>query len=97
MILWTCLHPEQFDPNKSLTVQVATDMEFADIVFEGAVTDEIRIKSHDYTIKVDLDGRLESDTEFTTGLYTIASHLESDVVRRFPPPIALQNLSVSRC
>ncbi|WP_204365603.1 alkaline phosphatase D family protein [Natronococcus jeotgali] len=64
VILWTRLHPEQFDPNESLTVQVATDIEFADIVFEGAVTDEIRIKAHDYTIKVDLDGRLESDTEY---------------------------------
>ena len=64
VILWTRLEPEAFDSDEPLGVQVATDDTFEDVVFEGVVTESDRIRSHDYTVKVDLDGQLRSDTEY---------------------------------
>jgi alkaline phosphatase D len=64
VILWTRLAPDAFDPEVALGVQVAADPDFEEVVYDGVVTDEEGIVAHDYTVKVDLDGRLEPDTEY---------------------------------
>ncbi len=65
VILWTRLAPDVFDPAEPLTVQVAADDDFDEVVYAGAVTDAERIRAHDYTVKVDLDGHLQPDTAYT--------------------------------
>lgn len=64
VILWTRVAPEAFDPGAPLAVQVARDEAMDEIVFEGVVTETERIRAHDYTIKIDLDGRLDPDGEY---------------------------------
>jgi len=64
VIIWTRIAPDVFDPDEPLAVQVATDDSFESIVYDGVVTDGGRIAAHDYTVKVDLDGRLDPDTEY---------------------------------
>ena len=55
---------EAFDPETPLTVQVARDDDFTDIVYDGVMTDDESVCAHDYTVKVDLDGQLDPDTEY---------------------------------
>ncbi len=64
VILWTRIAPDRFDSDEPLTVQVATDESFEDVVYEGVCDDETSIRAHDHTVKVDLDGHLDSDTEY---------------------------------
>jgi alkaline phosphatase D len=64
VILWTRIAPEVFDPDAPLAVQVATDDDFADVVYDGVVTDEASLEAHDYTVKVDLDGHLDPDSAY---------------------------------
>ncbi|WP_246998312.1 alkaline phosphatase D family protein [Halosolutus gelatinilyticus] len=69
VILWTRLAPVVFDPDEPLAVRVAHDPDFDDVVYEGVVTDAEQIRAHDYTIKVDLDGHLDSDREYHYRFY----------------------------
>ncbi len=64
VILWTRIDPDAFGPSVPLGVQVATDEAFEDIVYDGVVTDPEPIRAHDYTVTVDLDGRLSPDSEY---------------------------------
>jgi alkaline phosphatase D len=64
VILWTRVDPAVFSSGTSLGVQVAHDEALTDVCYEGVVTDTERIRAHDYTIKIDLDGRLASDEEY---------------------------------
>jgi len=64
VILWTRTAPEVFASDASLGVQVAEDAAMEDVVYEGVVSDAERIRAHDYTVKVDLDGHLDPDTEY---------------------------------
>jgi len=64
VILWTRIAPERFDPDLPLGVQVATDDDFDDVVYDGLVTDGEAITAHDYTVKVDLDGHLSPDETY---------------------------------
>ncbi|WP_227015550.1 alkaline phosphatase D family protein [Haloarcula sp. JP-L23] len=64
VILWTRVSPDRFDTEAPLGVEVATDPDFEDVVYDGVVTDTDRIRAHDYTVKVDLDGRLDPDSEY---------------------------------
>jgi alkaline phosphatase D len=64
VILWTRVAPEVFEADEPLAVQVAEDDGFDSLVYEGVITEGSRIEAHDYTVKVDLDGQLESDTEY---------------------------------
>jgi alkaline phosphatase D len=64
VILWTRVAPDRFDPETPLGVQSATDEAFDDIVFNGVVTDDESVRAHDHTVKVDLNGRLESDSTY---------------------------------
>ena len=64
VILWTRVDPDAFDPEVPLAVQVAADPDFEEVVYDGVVVDEEQVAAHDYTVKVDLDGRLSPDTEY---------------------------------
>jgi alkaline phosphatase D len=64
VILWTRLDPAAYDPDRPLFVQVAHDETFEQPVYEGAVEDPTRIRSHDHTVKVDLSGVLAADTSY---------------------------------
>jgi alkaline phosphatase D len=64
VLLWTRVAPAAFDPDEPLGVRVARDRDFDDVVYEGAVTDAEQLRAHDYTIKIDLEGRLEPDREY---------------------------------
>lgn len=64
VIIWTRIAPEVFDADEPLGVQVAWDDGFADIVYEGVVDTAERIRAHDHTVKVDLDGHLKPDQSF---------------------------------
>ena len=64
VILWTRIAPEAFDATHELGVQVGHDDAFDDICYEGVVTAADRVRAHDYTVKVDLDGHLDPDSEY---------------------------------
>jgi len=64
VILWTRVAPAAFDPDVPLAVRVAEDEAFENVVFDGVVTDGDRIRAHDHTVKVDLDGRLDADATY---------------------------------
>lgn len=64
VILWTRIAPEAFDATAPLAVQVAHDENFDDVVYEGVTGDDHRIRAHDYTVKVDLDGQLAPNREY---------------------------------
>ena len=64
VILWTRIAPDTFDAAEPLAVQVATDAGFEDIVYSGVADDERRIRAHDHTVKVDLDGHLAPNREY---------------------------------
>jgi alkaline phosphatase D len=64
VILWTRIAPAAVDTDEPLAVQVATDDSFETIAFDGVLEDQDRISAHDNTVKIDLDGRLEPDTEY---------------------------------
>ena len=64
VILWTRIAPDAFDSHESLAVQVAHDEEFEEVAYEGVTDDESRIRAHDYTVNVDLDGHLAPNQEY---------------------------------
>jgi alkaline phosphatase D len=64
VILWTRIAPDAFDEAEPLALQVATDDSFEEVVYDGIVDEAERIEAHDYTIKIDLAGRLDPDTEY---------------------------------
>jgi len=64
VILWTRIAPSVFDPGAPLAVQVAADEGFEDVVYEGVVEDGEALAAHDHTVKVDLDGHLDPDSEY---------------------------------
>jgi alkaline phosphatase D len=64
VILWTRLASDAFDPDEPLGVQVARDEAMTDLVYEGVATSAERIRAHDYTVKVDLDGYLDPDSTY---------------------------------
>jgi len=64
VILWTRINPDCFEQDEPLGVQVATDDSFDDIVYSGVLTKQDAIAAHDHTVKIDLDGSLNPDTEY---------------------------------
>ena len=64
VILWTRIAPDAFDATAQLRVQVAHDEDFDDVVYNGVTADDHRIRAHDYTVKVDLDGHLAPNQEY---------------------------------
>ncbi|WP_408958367.1 alkaline phosphatase D family protein [Natrinema sp. 74] len=60
VILWTRVAPDAVIAGEPLGVQVAVDDGFETVVYEGTVPADRLSSAHDYTVKVDLDGALES-------------------------------------
>jgi len=61
VILWTRIDPDAYVADESLGVQVATDAEFSEVVFQGQVDAGDVGPEHDYTVNVDVDGELSPD------------------------------------
>ncbi|WP_336002111.1 alkaline phosphatase D family protein [Halorientalis halophila] len=62
-VVWTRVNPDAFDPNAPLELVVATDEDFERDRRTFAVgTDDLA--AHDYTAKIDLDGRLSPDERY---------------------------------
>ncbi|WP_435317755.1 alkaline phosphatase D family protein [Haloarchaeobius sp. TZWSO28] len=64
VILWTRIDPDVFDHDLPLAVEVADDEAFTEVVHRGIIDDSAAIEAHDYTVKVDLDGVLDSFSEY---------------------------------
>ena len=64
VILWTRIAPEAFEDDQPLAVQVGTDDSFEETVYDAVLRQPERIAAHDHTVKIDLDERLEPDTEY---------------------------------
>lgn len=66
VILWTRLAPDALDPDEPLAIEVANDDDaaFDDPVYRGVVDETDAIQAHDHTIKIDLDGVLDSDDRY---------------------------------
>ena len=64
VILWTRIAPEAFDEDEPLAVEVATDDSFEETVYSAVLRQPERIAAHDHTVKIDLDGHLDPDTEY---------------------------------
>ncbi len=64
VICWTRVAPDRFDPETTLALEVATDPAVRDPVYRGLIDDAESILAHDYTVKVDLDGHLDPDSEY---------------------------------
>lgn len=60
VVLWTRISPAAWNPASDLIVQVAADAGFSDLVFESFVPASDIGERSDFTIKVDLDGYLQS-------------------------------------
>jgi alkaline phosphatase D len=62
VVLWTRINPAL--AGADLYFQVARDAGFGEIVLEGMVAADQIGPARDYTVKLDLDGRLEADTRY---------------------------------
>lgn len=63
-IIWTRIAEAAYEPAEPIGLQVATDEEFSDVVYSGVVPGMRVTAEHDYTVSVDLDGRLDSDGRY---------------------------------
>ncbi len=64
VILWTRIAPAVFAEDEPLALQVGTDDSFDETVYDAVLRQPDRIAAHDHTVKIDLDGHLEPDTEY---------------------------------
>ncbi|WP_431688480.1 alkaline phosphatase D family protein [Hahella sp. NBU794] len=64
VMLWTHIRSEQYDPNESLTFQVAVDPGFTLLALEGKVRGEQFGADRDHTVRLDLDGQLNADSYY---------------------------------
>ncbi len=64
VILWTRVEPTVFDPDQPLAVEVATDEAFTESVFRGVIENPDQLTDRDYTVKINLDGTLDSNQEY---------------------------------
>src|SRR5688572_6194535 len=62
VMLWTHIRPEAFQVTTPLRFQVARDPGFRDLLLEGRVATPATGPESDYTVKVDLDGKLAPGT-----------------------------------
>ena len=64
VILWTRVTPHEHVPDEPLGVEVATDDTFDQVVHRAVVPPSEIAAATDYTVKSDLDGVLDPDTEY---------------------------------
>ena len=61
VILWTRIAPEAVVPGAPLVVELAPSADFDDVVYRGEVPAAAIGPEHDHTVKVDVDGELDSN------------------------------------
>ena len=61
-MLWTRIDPAAYKKNKKLAFEVARDADFNDVVARGRVKGKDITPENDYTVKLDLDGKLPANT-----------------------------------
>lgn len=64
VVLWTRIDPAAYIEDESVKLELATDESFTEVVYRGSVDAEHVTPEHDYTINIDLDGMLDSDTYY---------------------------------
>ncbi|WP_281647427.1 alkaline phosphatase D family protein [Parendozoicomonas sp. Alg238-R29] len=64
VILWTRINPDQYNSFEPLYFEVALDEQFGAIVVQGQVEPKDFDALRDYTVNLDLDGRLESGRRY---------------------------------
>lgn len=64
VLLWTRIAPDAYQPRTLLRFEVARDRFFRRLVLVGEVAPERIGPARDYTVQVDLDGRLGSDERY---------------------------------
>ncbi|WP_129116453.1 alkaline phosphatase D family protein [Halegenticoccus tardaugens] len=62
VVLWTRVHPEAYDPDVPLGVEVAADEEFTEVAYRGVVEPSAIDPADDYAVKAELDGELPDDS-----------------------------------
>lgn len=63
-LLWTRLKPNAYDPETPLGVEVAEDESFETTVYQGTIPPEQFGPKRDFTITVDVDGKLSPDNRY---------------------------------
>jgi alkaline phosphatase D len=61
VILWTRVNPKAWAQGDSLTFEVALDSAFNQVIVHGSAESRDFGPDRDYTVKIDLDGKLESN------------------------------------
>jgi alkaline phosphatase D len=61
VILWTRVNPQAWSQGDNLAFEVALDPEFSQVIAQGLVESSDFGPERDYTVKIDLDGRLSSN------------------------------------
>ncbi|WP_380676364.1 alkaline phosphatase D family protein [Salinigranum sp. GCM10025319] len=64
VVLWTRIDPEQYDPAKTLRLEVSPDESFEGEVLRLELPRPGVKPTDNYTVRVDLDGRLEPDSVY---------------------------------
>jgi alkaline phosphatase D len=65
VILWTRINPEAYNPEQPVALEIATDEGFETIVYRGVCgVDPESMVGRDYTLKIDLDGKLDPATTY---------------------------------
>jgi alkaline phosphatase D len=87
-ICWTRIDPDAYDPNTPLGIEVATDSEFTDIVYQGVVPAPKITPADDYTISVDVDGQVRSNRHYWFRFYYDGAASRAGRFRTLPKPDA---------
>lgn len=64
VILWTRIDPAAYQAGEPLRFQVADDPGFGSVVMEGSVAGDAITPARDFTVRVDLDGKLQADRRY---------------------------------
>lgn len=99
-IVWTRIAEAAYEPEEPVGVQVATDEEFADVVYRGRVPADAVGPEHDYTVNVDLDGLLDADRHYYYRFVHDGDASRTGRLRTLPEPDASPDrlkLAVASC
>jgi alkaline phosphatase D len=64
VLVWTRIDPEAYDGDEPLALEVASDQSFEQLTHRGVISSDGITPDHDYTVTVDLDGSLSSNSEY---------------------------------
>jgi alkaline phosphatase D len=86
VVLWTRVNEGVWDPGVALGFRVARDLAFRDIALEGAVEGSDFGPDTDYTVHVDLDGRLDPGASYYYRFYYGRTRSRMGRCRTLPDP-----------